>query len=144
MNNIILFFVLKNLETKKFLNSRIEYLNTRIHEFMNSCLVTQARSSVGERYIDTVEVDSSILSVPTISLRGSVSKIFHATCSEWNRIIRSFWGNGTSTIFCLAGPSSRTGKNSENHFHYLAAPLSRIFGAALIKFNMQGDGLAQQ
>ena len=31
-----------------------------------SCQVSQARSSVGERFLDTEEVGSSILPVPTI------------------------------------------------------------------------------
>lgn len=46
---------------------------------MNSRTI-EARSSVGERYIDTVEVDSSILSVPTI-----FAGVTFEYC--WNRIL---------------------------------------------------------
>ena len=35
--------------------------------FSRSCQTQQARSSVGERFLDTEEVGSSILPVPTIS-----------------------------------------------------------------------------
>ena len=35
--------------------------------FSRSCQTLQARSSVGERFLDTEEVGSSILPVPTIS-----------------------------------------------------------------------------
>lgn len=82
--------------------------------FQHSELRTQARSSVGERYIDTVEVDSSILSVPTI-LRLSLGLTL---------IVRTMNLNPNRNLF--------------------ANLLARIFGAALITFNMQGDGLAQQ
>ena len=39
---------------------------TDLNQLGPSCQVSQARSSVGERFLDTEEVGSSILPVPTI------------------------------------------------------------------------------
>lgn len=59
----------------------------------------EARSSVGERYIDTVEVDSSILSVPTIQhLRLGLTLIVRTTNLNPNR---NLFANLLANIFSL-------------------------------------------
>ena len=101
----------------------------------------QARSSVGERYIDIVEVVSSILSAPTIfPCRGSL-KSSHVSNSKDEKVIRSFGKNDLKTIFCLAAPSGRRAniaaalssfkiskmRFSLGKFDCLASPSARIF-----------------
>lgn len=65
--------------------------------FQSSELRTKARSSVGERYIDTVEVDSSILSVPT-NLRLSLGLTLIVRTMNLNPN-RNLFGNLLADIF---------------------------------------------
>lgn len=66
---------------------------------------SQARSSVEERYIDIVEVVSSILSAPTILPIRNISKIGNVLFSKLNQFFCPYRQNGTSTIYCLSAPS---------------------------------------
>lgn len=70
--------------------------------FRNLNLQTKARSSVGERYIDTVEVDSSILSVPTIFRSNAVKRAFNVIHVKLNRLVFSICQNGRQPIYFLA------------------------------------------
>lgn len=67
---------------------------------------SKARSSVEERYIDIVEVVSSILSAP-IALLGGVSKFFNVYQSSVDQVVWLIGGN-RQAFCCLAAPSRRT------------------------------------
>lgn len=73
---------------------------------LRSKLNSEARSSVEERYIDIVEVVSSILSAP-IALLGGVSKILNVITSLIDVASCSYWGNRLEAFCCFAAPSGR-------------------------------------
>ncbi len=78
-------------------------MNLNIFSYRSE-LRTQARSSVEERYIDIVEVVSSILSAP-IALLGGVSKLFDVILSSVNQVAWLNWGNRLRAFYCLVAPS---------------------------------------
>jgi hypothetical protein len=78
--------------------------------FRSSRLQTKERSSVEERYIDIVEVVSSILSAP-IYLLGDVSKFFDVIRFSVDQVFWLNWGN-REAFFCLAAPSCCNSPNN--------------------------------